>query len=359
MTTQLLPFDSSDVADVLAEVAGGMQENLRRELTSLMDRELREFLFGLVNMPKLGNLGAPQVMLRVRTFQTILDDFRGALGDQYDGILKRIGRGIGFNFAITLLRVLRHANRVPKKYDALLEFWAKFDSAAQMGDFKFAIHELSDEQARVEVNIRDLFVTLGYGDDEPLRHCPFITGYLEGALDTSMFLWTRWIRESDFKDPQVLWSVSACDEIVRESPGLVRFNVTLKKEPLPTLKDILARAVDLSETERWGESIITGRVALERSVVCCAQEEPPELKVSFGRVLEQLERVRADLDFEVWRRTYDECSKPAHQVKTLNEVTVTNILFNVWRCVKETESLTLAPELVAEIKKNHFKYVIP
>src|SRR4051812_29988063 len=123
-------FDRTHVGDALADVSGGAEDNLRQELTEVLEKELRQFLFGLVNMPKLATMGAPHVMLRVRTFQTILDDFRGELGGEYDPVLTRIGRTIGFNFGITLLRVLRHAGRLPLTYEALLEFWAQFDSAA-------------------------------------------------------------------------------------------------------------------------------------------------------------------------------------------------------------------------------------
>jgi hypothetical protein len=228
MTDVLGSFEVSQVGDVLAEVSGGAEDNLRRELTDVLEKEIRQFLFGLVNMPKLATLGAPHVMLRVRTFQTILDDFRVALGEQYDPILTRIGRAIGFNFGMTLLRVLKHANRLPLEYDALLEFWAKFDSAAQMGEYRLLLKEKSEKDgAVVDVNIKDLFLTLGYEDDDPLRHCPFITGYFDGALDTALFLWTRWIGQSIFKDPRVLWSVAGCDDPSREEHGVVRFSLKL------------------------------------------------------------------------------------------------------------------------------------
>lgn len=253
MTSRISAFDTSDVSDVLAEVTGGTQTTLQHELAGLLEKGLREFLFGLVNMSNLSNLGAPQVMLRVRTFQTILDDFRGVLNQQYDPIIKRIGRTIGFNFAITLLRVLRHAERVPLKYDALLDFWARFDSAAQMGQFKLVLNEMNG-QAEVDVSVRDLFLTLGYGDDEPLRHCPFITGYLEAALDTSMFLWSRWVRETPYRDPSALWAVRTSDDIVREEHQIVRFKVLLDEERWPDLKDTLAHAINLAEKESWAES---------------------------------------------------------------------------------------------------------
>lgn len=357
MTENLIPFERPQVEEVLAEVSGGLETDMRRSLTEILDKGLRDFLFGLVNMPKLAHLGAPHVMLRVRTFQTILDDFRAALENQYDPILTRIGRTIGFNFGISLLRVLRHAQRLPMKYDALLEFWAKFDSAAQMGDYTLVLKEENEHTTQVDVSIKDLFLTLGYEDDEPLRHCPFITGYFEGALDTTMLLWTRWIQQSPFKDPKALWSVSKYDDIVREERGVIRFNVTLSEERWPELKNHLARAIELSEREKWTESILAGRIALERSLVCCAAEEP-EQKVSFGRLLELLQKVRLPIDPDLWRRTYAQCSETAHQVKVLSEVTVTNILFNVWRCIKEVEAVTLTPEQSAAIKQNRTKYVI-
>lgn len=89
-----------------------------------------------------------------------------------------------------------------------------------------------------------------------------------------------------------------------------------------------------------------------------AGENPPDLKVSFGRLLEQLERVRLAIDGDRWRHTYDECSRPAHQIGILNEVSVTNVLFNVWRCVKEVEGLLVAPELGADVRKNREKYIV-
>jgi predicted hydrocarbon binding protein len=359
MTENLVPFERSEVGEVLAEVSGGLENDVRRSLTDILDKGLRDFLFGLVNMPRLAHLGAPHLMLRVRTFQTILDDFRGALGDQYNPILNRIGRTIGFNFAISLLRVLRHSQRLPMKYDALLEFWAKFDSAAQMGEYTLVFREEEhDLSSHVDVIIKDLFLTLGYEEDEPLRHCPFITGYFEGALDTTLFLWTRWIKQSPFKDPKVLWSVAKCDNIVREDQGVIRFKVDVAEERWPELKDHLASAVEFSEKGNWTESIIAARVALERGLVHCAGEEP-KLKVSFGRLLEQLQKVRLPLTAERWRSTYAQCSETAHQVKVLNEVTVTNILFNVWLCLQEAESIVLSQEQGTAIKQNRAKYVIP
>jgi hypothetical protein len=129
-------------------------------------------------------------------------------------------------------------------------------------------------------------------------------------------------------------------------------------ERWPELKDLLSRAVELSEAKKWNESILSGRMALERGLVRCADEDPPDLKVSFGKLLEQLARVRVPIDVDRWKRTYAECSETAHTVKVISEMTVSNILFNVWRCLKEVESVNVAPEFLSEIKQNRAKYVI-
>src|SRR2546423_13868047 len=107
MSHKFEAFDRHDVDDVLTQVTGAGQSDLRDQITTVVENGLRELLFGLVNMQTLADQGAPQVMLRVRTFQTILDDFRNELTGDYDEILRRIGKVIGFNFAISFLRFLK------------------------------------------------------------------------------------------------------------------------------------------------------------------------------------------------------------------------------------------------------------
>jgi hypothetical protein len=233
-----------------------------------------------------------------------------------------------------------------------------------MGEYKLVLAEdppvaNAKREAIVDVSIKDLFLTLGYEDDNPLRHCPFITGYFEGALDTSMFLWTRWIQPSIYQNPDVLWSVNTHDPPVREEHGVVRFRLKLVQERWPELKNLLSRAVELSEAKNWEGSILSGRMVLERALVSIAEEKPPDLKISFAKLLDQLVRVRVPLDLTRWRRTYAECSETAHTVKVVSEFSVAHILFNVWRCVKEAESVQIAPEFLAEIRQNRGKYMIP
>src|SRR5437763_2480713 len=105
-------FDDREVDEVLTSVTGAVELEVKKQISQIVEKAIRDVMFGVVNMTKLGNLGAPQVMLRVRTFQMILDDFKGELGDKYDGILGRIGRNIGFNFGLTLTRILRQSQKI-------------------------------------------------------------------------------------------------------------------------------------------------------------------------------------------------------------------------------------------------------
>jgi hypothetical protein len=361
MTTKYEAFDKNDVADVLTQVTGGVESDLRGQITAVIENGLRDLLFGLVNMQSLADHGAPQVMLRVRTFQTILDDFRNELNEEYDPILRRIGRTIGFNFGITLMRILRGANRIPTEYEALLEFWAKYDSAAQMGEYRLEIKEDRDEadKAEVLVSIKDLFLTVGY-DDEPLRHCPFITGYFEAALDTSLFLWTRWIKkESVYKDPKHQWTVVDADEDVsREDEGIISFTVHLSEERWTDLKDNLATAIQKCETKEWVESIRFGRIVLEHGLMILGGEDPAVTKVSFGRLLKQIDKARLPINAKRWERTYADCSKTVHTTMVLNEFNVMSMLFNIWRCVQEVERIQVSEEQIALIRSDQ-SYINP
>src|SRR5262249_27633744 len=99
------PFATPDIDRVLTAVSGGLASDVREHIMQAVDSGLRDYLAGVVNLNSLGDLGTPQVMIRVRTFQTILDEFRRLLDDRYATIIEHIGSSIGFNFGISLIRI--------------------------------------------------------------------------------------------------------------------------------------------------------------------------------------------------------------------------------------------------------------
>lgn len=351
------PFNRSAIDDVLRTVSGGVATSVRKQIVDAVEDGLRDYLAGVINLNSLGNLGTPQVMVRVRTFQTILDEFRRILDDRYAHVLEHIGQNIGFNFGVSLVSILRNANWIPLNFEALLEFWARFDSSAQIGQVRFSYEKASGE-AVVDVRIKDLFLTLGYGQDEPLRHCGFMVGYFAAGMDLVSLLWTRWIRNSIYASPETSWRANRCVNQGQDHEYVTAFTVGLRPEKFPEARDVLVLAIDACQAGNWVESMIDARICLENCLLRIVGEVP-STKFSFGRLLEQLRGVRADIDYEKWRTTYALCSESAHQVSSQNEIAVLGHLFNVWTCLNEGENVELSPEQLGLLRHAREKYLIP
>jgi hypothetical protein len=352
------PFASPQIDSVLAAVSGGLETNVRTHIMQTIEIGLRDYLAGLVNLNSLGDLGTPQVMIRVRTFQTILDEFRRLLDDRYLSTLQHIGLNIGFNFGISLVRILQNAAWIPLNYEALLKFWALFDSSAHMGHVDFQFAELAPAEATIDVKIQKLFLTLGYGHDEPLRHCNFMVGYLTGAADIASLLWSRWIKSSIYAKPTHWWRVIECTSLGQEKDDVTAFAVSLRPERFTTVRDTFALAISASQDGKWVEAMIDGRICLERALLLIVGHDP-ETRISFGRLLEQTQNVRAYMDHERWRIAYAACSDFAHQVKAHNEVAVLGHLFTVWECISEAENVQISPEQAGLLLAARDRYLLP
>jgi len=227
-----------------------------------------------------------------------------------------------------------------------------------MGEFTFELKDQAKE-TYVDVRIKDLFLTHGYGSDEPLRHSPFIEGYLEAALDSACFLWTRWIRKSIYEKPAHLFCATGCAPAGTDTDGVTRFRITLQEETYPALKDILADSVEACLQTKWTDAVLKGRIVLEQGAMHLAGETAEGLKVSFGRLQTQLKSVRVTLDHERWTRAYENCSQYAHRSQLANELAVLGILFDVWRCAYEVQTVKVSAELIREIQNNRKNYIIP
>jgi hypothetical protein len=352
------PFTISEIDRVLTSVSGGLETDVRQHIMETIETGLRDYLAGVVNLNSLGDLGTPQVMIRVRTFQTILDEFRRLLDERYATSLQHIGLNIGFNFAISLIKILKNANWIPLDFEALLKFWALFDSSAQMGHITFNFELTSTREAVVNSKIKQLFLTVGYGNDEPLRHCDFMVGYHRSTMDVSSMLWTRWIRESIYAKPEVAWRATECVNAGQERDEITAFKTNLRAENLPDVRDTLTLAIEACQKGTWVESMIDARICLENALLRIANIELGT-RFSFGRLLEQLKNVRANMDYEKWRVAYASCSEFAHQVKSHNEIAVLGYLFTVWECVCEAENVQLSSEQAGLLIKAKDKYVTP
>jgi hypothetical protein len=352
------PFTTPDIDRVLAAVSGGLASDVREHIMVAVDAGLRDYLAGVVNLNSLGDLGTPQVMIRVRTFQTILDEFRRLLDERYAGIIEHIGLSIGFNFGISLIRILRNSNWIPLDFPALLKFWALFDSSAQMGHVNFEYESEASGEGSVTAKIKHLFLTIGYGQDEPVRHCNFMVGYLLSTADLASLLWTRWIRHSIYARPDYSWRATACLNDGLERDDITVFRLSLREERFSDVRDILGRAIDACEGQKWVEAMIDARICLENSLLNIVGL-PTGTRISFGRLLEQLKNVRANMDFEKWKLAYAVCSEFAHQVRVHNEIAVLGYLFSVWECLREAEDVKLSVEQAGLLANSKEKYITP
>jgi hypothetical protein len=352
------PFKTRDIDQVLTAVSGGLAADVREHIMQAVDAGLRDYLAGVVNLNSLGDLGTPQVMIRVRTFQTILDEFRRLLDERYPSIIERIGLSIGFNFGISLIRILRNANWIPLDFGALLKFWALFDSSAQMGHVSFEYEHEASGEASIDAKINRLFLTIGYGHDEPLRHCNFMVGYLSSTTDVASMLWTRWIRDSIYAKPANCWRSTACTNNGEERDDVTAFQLTLREERFADARDALTRAIDACESDKWIEAMIDARICLESALLRVVSLSAGT-RISFGRLLEQLKNVRANMDLERWKLAYAACSEFAHQLRVHNEIAVLGYLFNVWECVREAEEVELSLEQTGLLARAKDKYITP
>jgi len=352
------PFATPDIDRVLTAVSGGLASDVREHIVQAIDTGLRDYLAGVVNLNSLGDLGTPQVMIRVRTFQTILDEFKRLLDERYIGIIEHIGLSIGFNFGISLIRILKNSNWIPLDLAALLKFWALFDSSAQMGHVDFMIENDTAGEALVVARIRHLFLTIGYGQDEPMRHCGFMVGYLLSTADVASLLWMRWIKNSIYARPRNAWRAVGCDHDDEQRDDVTLFRLRLREEVFTEVRDTLAQAIEACEASNWVESMIDARICLENSLLQVVGLQHGT-RISFGRLLEQLKNVRANLDFEKWKLAYAACSEFAHQVRTHNEIAVIGYLFSVWECVREAEEVKLSNEQAGLLTKARDRYITP
>lgn len=352
------PFNTPEIDEVLTAVSGGLASDAREHIMQAVDAGLRDYLAGVVNLSSLGDLGTPQVMIRVRTFQTILDEFRRLLDERYADIIEHIGLNIGFNFGISLVRLLKNSNWIPLDFAALLQFWALFDSSAQMGRMGFEYEHEATGEAAVIAKIKHLFLTIGYGQDEPLRHSNFMIGYLASTTDISSLLWTRWIRHSIYARPANSWRTTTCTTDGSERDDVTAFRLELREERFSDDRDTLAHAIEACESEDWVESMIDARICLENSLLHVVGL-PIETRVSFGRLLEQLKNVRANMDVERWKLAYAICSEFAHQRRSHNAIAVLGYLFTVWECLREAEDVELSAVQTGLLAGAREKYITP
>lgn len=129
------------------------------------------------------------VALRVNTLQILLAGFREELGEEYDDVVKPIGRDVGLNFAEDLERELiqrgvteiHSPSNDPRTVREKLRLWVSYDSTTGMGGF-----DVGDVDVDGSGNLSG-YVTLEHSfvasnRSEEYMTCALLAGYIEGIL---------------------------------------------------------------------------------------------------------------------------------------------------------------------------------
>lgn len=129
------------------------------------------------------------VALRLNTLQILLSGFREELGEEYDDVVKPIGRDIGLNFAEDLERELtqRGVSEIhspsndPGTVREKLRLWVSYDSTTGMGGFDVGgVNVDGSGNLSGHVTLEHSFVASDRSED--YMTCSLLAGYIEGIL---------------------------------------------------------------------------------------------------------------------------------------------------------------------------------
>ena len=336
-------FDREGAERVLSTSKGEqIKIDLSKRITEIIDEDLSEFFtkeVAVLNMDALKKAGMPHVMLRVGTIQTILDEFRKALEPGYESALREIGEQVGLTFSIDLINFLRKSMNLPLDQEALLEFWAIFDSSADMG--KISVDPRIKDN-RIQVGIENSFLTKNYEEDKH-RHCAFFQGYIRGVVDTSICQWTRWIAETRYAPPAQKWWVESVVKGCPPASENCEFVVNLLEERYPQSRSAFSSSIRSIQQQNYGDASLSARLALERAL-----KEPlgidDEVPVSFARLLKAYQETQVPLAYSRWLFSYDEISKTAHEVRIVNYHEAIGTILSVKKLLDEWTQISLSEE---------------
>lgn len=343
-------FKQEEADEILESAFEELKPLLTQAITKALENRLDEFLATspLISLDALKRAGMPQVLLRVRTLQTLLDVMREQIQFNYSENLRNAGKLVGFTFGIDVIGLLEQKRRIPIDYNALLRFWSLYDSSAGMGTLSFLIRE-----GRLSINIQENFLTLDY-DSNRHRHCSFWEGYLQAVLDTLICMWLRWIEEvGSYRIPSERWVVVDVREVTQDMT--CSFDVTLVKEIQTKPRDLLVNAMRQIYQKNFAGAVQTGRIALELS----AKELiglPEDFKVSFGRLLTVYQNSGLSLSYKNWEKTYGLASEPMHRRVSYDERQAVRILQAVQELLIEANIIRPSDEQREDILNRKPEY---
>ena len=273
-------FGADEISDVLEK---SESRKIKKLIYENVKTEVEKALWKAILSPAIFNVSdrdiratitdMPNVYFRKKTLLTLLDTFRGQMGEEHSRTLWDAGEKVGISFSEDLIRVLRERECLPnpKDHTALLETWAVFDSSAGLG--WISIDKLSDDE--IVVLIENSFLTFGYSKMIH-RHCSFMEGYIYGTLNELFHEFYGWIDELQTLRPPAkrLSVVSVVHLKGKMRARACPYNVVLIEDSFVETHTHQYRAIQALQSEDLGVAITETRAALETCVKRVAGMNP-------------------------------------------------------------------------------------
>ncbi len=178
-------IDKTDIDEVLGYARTKVDEDLRSELLQYVEKviietESRMKASFIETNGRLLKTGIDNVALRTQTVHLLLNEFRSAIEEnsKFENVLYLAGLNVGRSFFDDFWNFQLRENIIPRTYDVLLSFWARYDSSAGFGQFELS--EETEITPTITLFIKNSFLTRGLLGFESTIHpfCSFMLGYV-------------------------------------------------------------------------------------------------------------------------------------------------------------------------------------
>lgn len=190
---KLTIFWKEEASEICDEIDIITKKHLKKEIHDALDKRIDALLdkIPMTYDKKSGTLlktGMETVSFRTKTFGLLLDALTANYKkDTYENILRTVGELTGSSFSLDLFHYLRKIQKIPKDYEALLHFWAGYDSSAGFGIIE--IKDFSEDDKYIDINVSNSYLVRSQKEKEKEnwhKYCSYLEGYIYGTLYESL-----------------------------------------------------------------------------------------------------------------------------------------------------------------------------
>jgi hypothetical protein len=319
-------YTKDEISQVLGFTGNELRDRLRRDLKQEVDRALEKYFSGslLFNLDMLRRVNMPHVVLRVKTVQYLLDNFRERFGDQereYKHLLEKIGYKVGTGFGIDFIGfLLAIPKQMPINQETLVETWTTFDSSAEWGKLR-AVTSSTDV---ISIGIEDSFLIRTY-EKPKHQHCAFLKGYVRGVLDEVLLEWSHIVGNPPHNIPVA--KVEVGQNLEKTHERMCVFENAIRPETLPKTRDAIFMAVQSYRQGDYVDAVEKTRIVIEYAIKE-SLKLPVAGHIKFSAALQPCAKYIKGFDLAPWTEVWNMSSKSHHILAQYTEDQAFDILFN-------------------------------